>query len=295
VVPGRGLALSPRRPVERVLGVYLVITTAVAAARLPVRPGAAWVLASNVLLVVLLLLLPRAGASPAGRTLRQLTPLLILFALYGQIDLLNGSGAAPTHDALIQHWEQLLFGMQPSRDWWRASPGAFWSTLFHGAYLSFYPLVVFAPAAFVLRRDEVSLERCVLWGITTFLACYVVFILFPVAGPYYEFPRPTGSFVENPTARLVYAALSRGSAYGAAFPSSHVAAAVVLTGAAYAGSRRLGWAMVPPTLLMTVSVVYCQMHYAVDAIAGLAVGLGILLLGRSLARGTEFRDPSSES
>jgi membrane-associated phospholipid phosphatase len=28
-----------------------------------------------------------------------------------------------------------------------------------------------------------------------------------------------------------------------------------------------------PTLLMTVGVVYCQMHYGVDALAGLMVGL----------------------
>jgi len=293
VVPERGLALTPLRPVERVLAAYLAFTSAVAAVRLPQRPGAVWVLASNALIAVLLVLLPRAGASTRAGNLRRMTPLLILAGLYSQVDLLNGSGAASTHDALIQHWEQLLFGMQPSRDWWRAAPAAFWSTLFHGAYLSFYPLVAISPLAFMLRHDERSLERSVLWGITTFLACYVVFILFPVAGPYYEFPRPTGPFVQNPMARLVYAALSRGSAYGAAFPSSHVAAAVVLTGSAYAGSRRLGWALVLPTLLLTVGVVYCQMHYAIDAIAGLAVGIGIVALGRELERGSGPGVPGS--
>ena len=81
-------------------------------------------------------------------------------------------------------------------------------------------------------------------------------------------------------ARLVYATLAQGSSYGAAFPSSHVAAAVAATLAAYAGSRRLGLLLTIPTLLLAVGVVYCQMHYAIDALTGAALGFVIpLVLG----------------
>ncbi len=41
------------------------------------------------------------------------------------------------------------------------------------------------------------------------------------------------------------------------------------------GSRRLGLLLILPTILLTVGVVYCQMHYAVDAVAGLAVGCAV--------------------
>jgi membrane-associated phospholipid phosphatase len=51
-----------------------------------------------------------------------------------------------------------------------------------------------------------------------------------------------------------------------------VAAAVIAALTAAMGSRRLGLVLALPALLMTVSVVYCQMHYAVDAAAGLVVG-----------------------
>jgi membrane-associated phospholipid phosphatase len=51
-----------------------------------------------------------------------------------------------------------------------------------------------------------------------------------------------------------------------------VAAALAATVAAWQASRRLGVALAVATALLTVSVVYCQMHYAVDAIAGLLVG-----------------------
>ena len=42
-------------------------------------------------------------------------------------------------------------------------------------------------------------------------------------------------------------------------------------------SRRLGVALLVPTVLLTIGGVYCQMHYAVDALAGLAVGLGVVV------------------
>jgi hypothetical protein len=43
--------------------------------------------------------------------------------------------------------------------------------------------------------------------------------------------------------------------------------------AAMAASRTLGLVLLVPTALLTVGVVYCQMHYGVDALAGLAIGM----------------------
>ncbi|MCL4865144.1 MAG: phosphatase PAP2 family protein, partial [Gemmatimonadales bacterium] len=80
-----------------------------------------------------------------------------------------------------------------------------------------------------------------------------------------------------PMARLVYGTLSTGSSYGAAFPSSHVAAAVVALGMTWRGSRRAGQTLLGPVVLLVVSVVYCQMHFAVDAVAGLVVAGGVLV------------------
>jgi membrane-associated phospholipid phosphatase len=48
---------------------------------------------------------------------------------------------------------------------------------------------------------------------------------------------------------------------------------VAATLAAARSSRRLGLLLFVPTLLLTVGVVYCQMHYGVDALAGLGVGV----------------------
>ncbi len=273
MVSGRGLDLSLRfRPVELALLAYLGGTTVVAAMRIADQPACRWVLGTNILIAFILALLPALSSAPSAQRLRDLAPFLVLPALYSQIDLLNRFGLTPVHDPVVQYWEVTIFGGQVSRMWWQAHPSVFWSTLLHGAYIAFYPVVI-APTAFLLwSGDPVGARRAVSWVIIAFLLCYLGFILFPVAGPYYAFPRPDPAFLNNPTARLVYATLARGSSYGAAFPSSHVAAAIAATAAAYATSRRLGLILSLPTALLAVGVVYCQMHYAVDALAGLVVG-----------------------
>jgi membrane-associated phospholipid phosphatase len=87
----------------------------------------------------------------------------------------------------------------------------------------------------------------------------------------------------------VYGVLENGSSYGAAFPSSHVAATLVATGAAAIASRGLGLVLGVPSLLLTIGVVYCQLHYAVDALAGVLVA-GVVMAGVVVA---ERRGPGA--
>jgi membrane-associated phospholipid phosphatase len=259
------------RAVDVLLLGYLGVVSVVAALRAPGQPGCWWLLLAHALFIVLLFLVTRPGLGPFGRTVRELYPLFLLPGLYSELDILNGPGM-PLHDGLVRQWELLIFGVQISRYWWQAAPSVLWSTVLHAAYLSYY-LIVSAPALyFAWKGDLAAVRRFVLVVMATFVICYLFFIFFPVAGPYYEFPRPSSWFIDNAPARLAYEALATGSSYGAAFPSSHVAAALAATLAAMQASRRLGLVLLVPTALLTVAVVYCQMHYGVDALAGLAVG-----------------------
>jgi membrane-associated phospholipid phosphatase len=273
--PSLPVRVPPHRPrlvpVDRVLLAYVAVVTAVAVHRAPAQPACWWVVLSNALIVALIGLLTLPGLGRVGRTLREIYPLLLLVGLYGQLDVLN-QGGVRVHDALVQRWELAVFGTQVSREWWQAAPSRFWSTVFHGAYFSYYFIVTIPAFAFLRRGDLVTTRRFVLAVMVTFVACYLAFIFFPVAGPYYTFPRPAAWFLDNAAARLVYDTLARGSSYGAAFPSSHVAAAVAAAVIAWRGSRRLGRVLLLPTVLLTVGVVYCQMHYAVDALGGMVVG-----------------------
>ena len=71
--------------------------------------------------------------------------------------------------------------------------------------------------------------------------------------------------------------LDHGDSWGAAFPSSHVAASVVATGMALRYWRPVGLVLLPFTAGLILAVVYGQFHYAADALAGLMVAA--LMLG----------------
>ena len=270
---------------EWFLLVYLGITSVVALVRLPGFPPMVWVLLANFLYAILIFLAARPELGRAAEVLRDVYPILLLGALYPALDILNYFGGITTHDLAVRGWEVALFGEELSRTWWQRFPSAFWSTVLHGAYFGYYPIIAAPLVVFLIRGDMVAARRAALWLVTTFLLSYLIFLAYPVAGPYYEFPRPDPGFLDNRAARLVYATLERGSAYGAAFPSSHVAATLVATAAAFLGSRLLGWLLVVPAVLLTVGVVYCQMHYAVDALAGVLLATLIIVAGNLLERG----------
>jgi membrane-associated phospholipid phosphatase len=277
------MALAAPRPrfVELALGGYAAIIAVTALVRVPLSPGNWLIALAHALIVLLVFLLTRPGPGAIGRTLRDVAPMVILVGLYASLDVLNGSGTGPTYDGLLLEWEQRLFGLQPARDWWRLHPSGFWSAAFHAVYLAYYPLVAVPALVLLLRHRRGAFRRFVQSVIPTFVACYLFFVFLPVAGPYYVFERPTGAFVANLPARLAYLVLSGGSSFGAAFPSSHVAATVAAWLAARRDAPRLARAMFPFVLLMPVATVYCQMHYALDAIAGVGFGLVVpTLAGR---------------
>jgi hypothetical protein len=274
--------------IDRAMIAYSAFVTIVALTRLDLKPRAAWVIAANVLTVFLIWMLHRPGLSSFGRTLRDIYPVLLLPALYGALDLLNGFDVR-TWDAELQRVESAVFGGQISRTWWQSSPSRFWSILLHATYFAYYLIVPFPALFFLARREPDRAREAVALVVVTFLFCYVVFLLFPVAGPYYEFPRPSVAFVDNWAARLVYATLGQGSSFGAAFPSSHVAATFASTIATWYGSRRAGLVLLVPTLLLTVGVVYCQMHYALDALVGVLIPIPIAFAMRRKDGRTERR------
>jgi len=268
---------------------YAAIASAIALARWEIIPGAGWMLVAHGLALPLVLLVNRPGLGRFGRGLAEVYPLILVILYYGALDVLTGHGAITTHEKTIQHWEVLLFGGQVSREWWQQYPSRFWSTLLHAVYASYYFIIAAGPLLFLARGEQRNLRRAIVAVSATYGICFVIFLLYPVAGPNYEFAKPSAAFLDNPAARLVYALLQRGSSYGAAFPSSHVAAALVAAATTWMGSRRLGLILAVPSLLLIVAVVYCQMHYAMDSLAAVVLALvvigGVLLLEGRTAKG----------
>jgi membrane-associated phospholipid phosphatase len=191
----------------------------------------------------------------------------------------NAEGGV-SHDATVQRWERALFGSQPSLDWIRAFPSPAWSTLMHAAYLSYYAILAAAPLGLWLAGRRGAARQTILLMMATFYVCYAAFLAFPVAGPRYAFAPATNPATTVTAAVLAHRLLERGSAWGTAFPSSHVAVALVAAACAWRGLPALGAALVPAAVLMCLATVYGQFHYAVDALAGAALAGAALVACR---------------
>lgn len=281
MVPGTRMVVTQT---DRLLVGYALFASGVIAARgWALRPGPAWILLMHALLVLLVWLFSRLREGhKLGRLLHDLYPLVMLLPFYGSIGILTdqvGWERVMANDRVVQSWEEALFGGQPSYQWIRSSPSVLWSGVLHLAYFSYYFIVLLGPLLLLARGRRWQAQDVIFRCMLAFVTCYAIFILYPVAGPYYAFPRPEGPVREVWSAKLVYRLLESGSSFGAAFPSSHVAATVAVTLGVSRHDRRLGMIFAPLALLLTVGTVYCQMHYAVDAIAGLLFGVGAWALG----------------
>lgn len=273
----RSLAL---RPVDQVALTYLAVATVVLSAHLAGWRSiggtlehhlAASVLGAHGLVALCALTAPRLRRSgqPFFAALGDWYPLLTMLLLYTSVGLLNrGIGDGTHYDRLVMHWDQLLFGHQPAYEWPRNDPSSLLSWALHVCYLLYFPLLAIGPAVLWRRGQRDAACRAILATTTAFFACYLIFMLFPVAGPSYLWPTPDSAAADVWPARAARALFFRGDAWGSAFPSAHVATSVVATIFAIRGWRPLAWVTVPPTLGILFAVVYSQIHYGTDALAG---------------------------
>ena len=281
--PRKLLAALRRGALERLAAVDVVTLLYVAiatAAVLSFSGGdhAGWdsLLTAHALLVVLVLLAPLARqAGAVGGFVGDWYPMLLLGGLYAEVGVLNVD-LGYQHDQVIQRLELWVFGSQLSYRWIREMPNVWLSWLLHGCYIAYYAILYASPLGLWVSGRRDAARRTIFAVMVTFYICYVVFLFFPVAGPRYAFDLANNAATNVWPARAAQWLLDRGDSWGAAFPSSHVAAAVVAAVCALRYWRRLGLVLAPFTLGLVLSVVYGQFHYAVDAVAGLIVAGAVL-------------------
>lgn len=238
--------------------------------------GWGWLVVAHLLMAGLICLAPWARARGGGaRFWGDWYPMFLLAGLYGEVGILTVN-AGFHNDALIQRLEVLAFGSEVSYRWIREMPVVWFSWLVHWCYLSFYAMLFAAPAGLWVVGKRIAARQTIFAITVTFFICYVVFLFFPVAGPRYAFALAHNAATEVTPARLAQWLLDRGDSWGAAFPSSHVAASVVATGMAWRHWRKLGLVLAPFTAGLVLAVVYGQFHYAVDALSGLILA-GVML------------------
>ncbi len=284
--PGAGGAAVARRgltAIDRLVLAYLAANTALV---LWHAPRVAWwplLLGANALTLVLIRLIARAPETRLMVFLGGAYPLILTLAYYTQLGVIN-TDVGRIHDLVIQGWDRAIFGSEVSVTWHERMPSALLSTVLHFCYGSYYWLVPCAGFALFFRASRQAYEHGMFLIALSLYVCYLAFALFPVAGPRYFFGVATGPAAEVLTARLVHSVLEGGSAYGTAFPSSHVAAAWCAAAALWPALRRLSLALGLIAVGLAFGTVYGQFHYGVDALAGAALATVLVAAAPRLRR-----------
>jgi len=254
----------------RVLAVYLAVTVlpVMRAATLGTPSYGAVVAALHVTALAAIVALI-AGQTGERKQVGWI-PLALWPALYAEVPTVIAGLGGSFHDATVQAWERAIFGGQPAFTFAASFPSRPFSELLHLGYLSYYPLIYLPPILLFVRGRRAEFARTVFALTCVWVACLVAFAVFPVSGPRYQWSPPVEL---GPVRLLVLALLESGSARGTAFPSSHVAVAVVQAMAALAYQRPVGLVAAVATTLLAVGAVYGGFHYAIDVVAGAALGL----------------------
>jgi membrane-associated phospholipid phosphatase len=164
----------------------------------------------------------------------------------------------------------LLFGQFPGLFLGGTQGNAFFDEFFHFFYFCYYLII---PLTFILlyRKDVKIFENFVFQVSVLFYVCYVLFIFLPVEGP---IPLRNECYLEHGLFRAIVDFIwAKGENPGAGFPSSHVAVTFLVAWWGSKHFKRLKYVYWLTFLFLTIATVYCMFHYAVDAIAGLFLGI----------------------
>ncbi len=229
-------------------------------------------------LAFLLLEMPRVGSETrlSLRILGRLYPYLMWTLAWSEIGWLYNLTLPVVHDGSIKAADLAILGFHLNDEmsaflswtWLRNTMGF--------SYLSYYLLILGPPVALVLRRREKELEYHTFGLLSTYLVCFVIYLVLPVLGPR-DLAHATGGMapgVGGLFGPVINAFFEAGDSLGTAFPSSHCAgsvAAALLVRRHF--SRIVGWLASIWAGFIVVSTVYTNNHYAIDAVAGVAVAV----------------------
>ena len=225
--------------------------------------------------VPLLARLSRDTRSRLLTALRLFCAPLLYWVFYHQAQTLWPVLRAAPLDGPLAALEGRLWGLQPSLAFGAALPQRWVSELFCAAYFAYYLFVPVLGLATLCVRGYAAAERLLAAATGCMLSCYALFWLFPTVGPHYWFapgrgPQLYDGYVFN---HLLFFFTSGGEIRGGAFPSSHIALALLLTLLARRAVPALFPALAGITLLLLPAVVYLRAHYLLDVPAGLLTGL----------------------
>jgi membrane-associated phospholipid phosphatase len=186
-------------------------------------------------------------------------------------------------DAFFANLDYSLFGFQPAIQFPRYfQQYRVINEMFFFSYFFYYGLVSTGVWVLYIRKHYQEAIRALFIISVSFFILYVWFIFFPVKGPKYFFAELNKIWYSNFRGffftKIMKGLFNNTNLGGAAFPSSHVALALIAFILNWKYNRYLVPLYLPLTILLFISTVYLYAHYFVDIPAGIITGILLYLL-----------------
>ena len=196
------------------------------------------------------------------------------------VPLLGFHEAAFLHDVFVDGWqdryilelEARLFDVPPTV-WLQQFRRQSFSEMLQFGYLSYFLFLPFLGFVLYRRANQQPFFALMAATMLAYVACYVIFLFFPTEGPQHTLRHlHTRPIPDGPLASLVQFT-QRAGTHGNAFPSAHVAGAVVPAIFAAKYAIRYAPLLFASLILMGAGAVYDRYHYASDVAGGLMIGI----------------------
>jgi len=225
----------------------------------------------RIVVTVLLLLLAwfnHTRRNPVVKIIRYFLPFVLLSYWYPETYYFNNFIFGNLDHHFVKA-DQLWFGCQPSLEFSKRMPWAWFSELMYFGYFSYY-FIFFGTALWCYIFRQELMNRAIFLFVVSFYIYYMVFFIVPVMGPQFYFSSPLNEVPDGYLfCKLMRFLQATGEKPTGAFPSSHVAITftVVIFIAQYC--RVLLKYALPLFVILVMSTVYIKAHYLVDVIGGL--------------------------
>jgi membrane-associated phospholipid phosphatase len=200
-------------------------------------------------------------------------PLALPLLTFQEVARLNFLFVPVWRDRYLLAFEGWLFGEPPTVSLSRLASPLLTEVLDVG-YLSYYLLLLIVAGVLYRRTDKAPFFGVMAASVLSYLLCYVVFLAFPTEGPTHTLRHlHTVPIAGGPVHALV-TWVQHAGVHGNAFPSAHVAGAMVPLIFAWRYVPKLGAWLTPLVALLCLAAVHDRYHYASDVFAGIPVGAG---------------------
>lgn len=185
-------------------------------------------------------------------------------------------------DPYLVKAEAFLFGCQPSVLFSQIIPSKLFSELMYLGYFSFY-LIIFGFTLFLYFKNRQKFYKGVFLLSASLYIFYLIFSVFPSAGPQFYFITPDNILPEAYLfGWIMHLIQLMAEQPTGAFPSSHVGVSLiilVLSRKYIPTFYKIVW---PFVLILVFSTVYIKAHYVIDVLAGMVSVPLILYFSHSL-------------